>query len=109
MKETTIYIETLLTDKVLEGLESENTPYYIIRYGEKACMSGGAIWRQKQRDPKAITHILLPLKLTTDMVEKEAEKYAALQTHGYNDGEYTKKDFKAAINWLLNLNKEEEK
>lgn len=105
MKETTIYLETLLTDKVLEGLEEMET-YTIFHINKtKEVWFGKELMGDQDFICEYFTNILLPITVTSDMVEKEAERrYIRI----VNSLEYFDKcdGFEAGANWILNLNKE---
>lgn len=108
MEETTIYIETPLTPKILEGLDDERRYAVIFSDGGEDFYTKSGILQYIKfvDDVVKITNILLPVKVTKDMVEKEADKSAGsnyFKNHHPAVFESRKAGFIRAINWLLNI------
>lgn len=101
METTEILIKVELSPKVLEGLVNNKEYFCTDKAGDGWCCPPTLFTYYE------ITHIYLPLTVTTEMIKQAAGEYEKSESYGDNAVDmYKNIDFIAGVNWLLSLNKE---
>lgn len=98
-KETTIYIQKELTPEVLKSLKEDH--YFVVDQHGQNCLYRLATlieFTENFKDQK----IVLPVTVTTDMVEKEAATRFKYWNEPYSEDAADYGNFKEGVDWLLN-------